>query len=278
MDSDLYIQQFVKDYQLRIEPKTLNGYRLNIERLLAFTDKKIQDISARDIRHWLYHMKELGSRPITVRTYVMGLRTFFRYCFEEGFIAANPMEDIRTPKVGDLPPKSLTREQVQLVRKEVQGKPFERAVIEVLYTTGVRMSELVKIKKSDICWDERSIFIPEGKGKKERIVLFNRECKEFLTGYLASRKDDLPYVFVNPYGTRHAAPPTIRYTFQQYSKKLGFHVTAQRLRHTFASHLIQRGMPVESIQILMGHESPQVTLHYAKLYGDEQKRLYDEWM
>lgn len=115
--------------------------------------------------------------------------------------------------------------------------------------------------------------------KKERIVLFTRECAEYLKMHIKNKSNDSPYVFVskvnapNPYRSQ-----TIDLWFNSYTKLLGFKVTPHTLRHTFAANLARKGMPVEGIQLLLGHDSIHTTRIYAKLYDHARKEKYDEWM
>jgi site-specific recombinase XerD len=206
------------------------------------------------------------------------LRVFYEYCLEEGISTQNPVEGITLPKIEDKLPTYLTYEQLMQLRSLCEGNLRQRALIEVLYTTGIRLGELSNMKLEDINWTERMIHIPKGKGKKERIVLFTKECAEYVKAYMQSRKDDLPYVFVNIMGTGPLTHSPIQETFGVYRKKLGFQFTPHTLRHTFAAHLAIKGMPLECIQALMGHENPQHTRMYARLYQKAQKDMYDEWM
>lgn len=197
---------------------------------------------------------------------------------EEGFIHRNPAKDIPYPKREDKQPVYLTEEQLTLFRELVKGNILERAVLEVLYATGIRISELIAMKKDAIHWDERFIFIPKGKGKKERIVPFSRRCEGHLSIYLESRMDDLPYVFINNKLKRLLHQQRINERFQYYSSQLGFRVTPHMLRHTFATHLAKRGMRFEMIMVLLGHENPKTTQWYTRFYEQLQKEEYDQWM
>jgi integrase len=143
----------------------------------------------------------------------------------------------------------------------------------MLYATGVRLRELTAIKIEDIVWSERSIFIPKGKGKKEQIVLFTRACDEILEEFLKDRSDDLPYLFVNKKKTGPACAITIQKKFERYRT-----FSAHRLRHTFAAHLAKKGMPLECIQVLLGHSTPQQSQRYSRLYDHARKEIYDQWM
>lgn len=280
MESEASIKQFILDNQFRLDPESLKIYQCAVKQLLEHTGKSFDAITKSDIRYWLGHLKEKGYKPWTVWSKLTGLKTFFKYCWEEGLILTNPAEEVPFPHVGEKLPRYLTLEQLNRFRKLLEGRLEERAIIEVLYTTGVRISELCAMKKEDIDWSERIIHIPKGKRKKGRIVLFTRECAEHLRAYLNSRTDDLPYVFLSvKLKDRPIHPDTVGQWFSKYySKSLGFKVTPHTLRHTFAAHFAQKGMPLECIQALLGHDNPYQTRYYARLYNHARKEIYDEFM
>ncbi|QFK72616.1 tyrosine-type recombinase/integrase [Pradoshia sp. D12] len=190
----------------------------------------------------------------------------------------NPIQSIPAPKIPEELPRYLTRMQLTQLRQHVSGKLKEQAVVEVLYATGVRVSELCMIKKEDISWSERSIQIKKGKGKRERIVLFTKECEEYLNAYLKNRQDDIPFIFLNHAETGPTNGYGIQHFFRKYSKTLDFYVSPHIIRHTFAAHLAMKGMPLTNIQVLLGHEEPRNTQIYTRLYNEAQKQMYDEWM
>lgn len=143
----------------------------------------------------------------------------------------------------------------------------------------IKRNDLSEMKKEDIDWSERIILIPKGKRKKGRIVLFSLQCAEYLKVYLDSRTDNLPYVFLNvklKNGPIH--PGTVGQWFRRYSKSLGFKVMRHTLRHTYAAHCAQKGMPLEGLQVLFGHQEPDQTSYYARLYNHARKEIYDEYM
>lgn len=272
------IKQFQLDFQMRLQPQTLRSYIHSVKQLLSFTEKPIHQTLRRDIRHWLIDLSDQGYKPTSSMSKLIGLKAFFKYCYEEELMSVNPVKSIRFPKRDEVLPRYLSNEQLMKLRKLVEGSLEERAMIEVLFSTGIRVSELKAMKKTDINWSEKTIIIPEGKGKKGRIVLFNQLCAVFLQKYLESRTDDLPFVFVNPRAERHVRTQTIHERFQMYSSMLGFRVTPHMLRYTFTAHLARRGMGLEAIRKLLGHESIHTTHLYARLFDHVQKEQYDKWM
>lgn len=276
--SEECIKQFIDDHSFKLAKKTLKNYETSIRQLLNFCEKPINEITTRDVRYWLKHLNEDGYKQSTMKNKIFELRSFYRYCLEEGWMTHNPVEAIPLPKVEDKLPHYLTHEHFSQLRSLCERDVKQRAAIEMLYSTGVRISELTSMKLEDINWTERLIFIPNGKGKKERIVLFTKESGEHLNAYLQNRRDNLSYVFLNHTGTGAIKPKSIWVWFRVFQKKLGFYVTPHTLRHTFAAHLAMKGMPLATIQALLGHDNPSSTHLYARLHQQAQKQMYDEWM
>jgi len=271
-------QQFMDEFAFRLEDKTLDLHQKAVEQLLDYCGKLFNEITPKDIRKWVLYLETEGYKPVTIKTRLAGVKLFYRYCVEEQSIKESPAASVPFPFVEDSLPKYLEIEQLEQLRKLVEGKVRDRAIIELLYATGIRISELVQMKKEDIDWSERIIHIPRGKRKKGRIVLFTRNCGQYLQKYLDQRSDDLPYLFINNKRTNSICKRFIQYKFNDYKKELGFHVTPHTLRHTFAAHLAMKGMPLECIQVLLGHDTPHQTQVYARLYSHFRKQMYDQLM
>ncbi len=276
--SEKCLLQFKEEYSFRLTDGTLLRYIIAMEQLIDFCNKSIYEIDSKDIRRWMSSLDNKAYKAVTVKTKLAGIKLFFKYCVEDGFLVKNPAINIPFPKVEDKSPIYLQKGDLLQLRQLVKGKLEERAVIEVLYASGVRIKELTEIKREDINWPERMIIIPNGKHKKERIVLFTQECAEHLKSYLNERDDELPFVFVNTSKTGSMCTRIIQKKFKYYSNKLNIHLTPHTLRHTFAAHLAMKGMPLECIQVLLGHNGPHQTQLYARLYHEARKAIYDQLM
>lgn len=272
------IERFQIEYGLRLNSKTIKSYIYSINNLFDYLKLEPTRVSKKDIRKWLFHLTEAGFKPSTINYRLSGVKTFFNFIMEEGYVTKNPAKDIPLLKREDRRPKYLNKKQLTHCRELVKENIMERALLEVLYATGVRISELIMMKKEDIVWDEKYIIIPKGKGKKERIVPFNWDCGEYLAAYLDSRTDDFPYVFVNSRLNRVLHYNDVYKRFRYYSNQLGFRVTPHMLRHTFATHLVIRGMRPEIVQLLLGHDNLKTTQLYTKFHEAFQKDAYDQWM
>jgi site-specific recombinase XerD len=276
--SDKCIKQFIEDFSFNLTKSTLEGYVTAIRQLICFSQKPYNEITTRDIRNWILHLKEKDYKINSIKGKIFGLRLFYKYCLEEELITYNPVNGVPIPKRDDKLPNYLTYEQLMKLKHLCEGNLRQGAIIEVFYTTGVRLRELTSMKLEDINWSDRMIRIPKGKGKKERMVFFTKECEGKLKAYLNSRNDDLPFVFVNQFGTASVIPWIIQRWFINYRKKLGFYLSPHTLRHTFAAHLVKKGMSLSCIQVLLGHDHPSSTHIYTRLYQQAQKDKYDEWM
>ncbi|OXS76979.1 hypothetical protein B1B04_00840 [Lysinibacillus sp. KCTC 33748] len=281
MDVEVCIKHFVLDYKFRMSPGTLKAYQIAIKQLINHSEKTVEEITASDIRKWFeYLLTQKGYQQSTINRKISALKLFFNYCLEEGLVSQDPTKNIKYVYVKEKPPRYLLKEQLTQLRVFLEGRTQERAIMEVLYSTGARISELFDMEKKDVNWTERSIIIPEGKGEIGRIVLFTLECAEHLKAYLDSRTDNSPALFVvlNSDGTSTNDVNILEEWFRYYSKRLGFKVTPHILRHTLAAHLAQKGMPIEGIQTLLGHERYQTTRVYTKLFDHARKEMYDDLM
>jgi len=234
------------------------------------------EVKARDIRNWMQEMTDQELKPNSIQLKLAALKSFYRYCMEENRITKNPTQVVKTPQKEDSLPYYLTKRQLALLREVAKDNTRNRAIVETLFATGVRISELLGIRLEDIKWETRQIWIREGKGSKERFVLFSHECAERLKNYLELRKMKSDYLFSNPSGkpiTRHI----VQLTFRRYSETLGFKVTPHTLRHTFAAYLTEKGMEFTYIQELLGHANINSTRIYTRLMNQERKRQYDQY-
>ncbi|MEK5067162.1 tyrosine-type recombinase/integrase [Sporosarcina sp. FSL K6-1508] len=273
-----YIEQFGKDHCLCYKAVTIRDYLRINRRFNQHIQKPLDKIDRKDVRSFLIMLSESGLKPGTVATNLTAIYAFFNYCLEEGWITNNPVVGIPFPKVDEKLPRYLTYPELASLRACVEGNLFEQAMVEVFYTTGVRISELVRLRTEDLNWSERSILIQDGKGGVDRIVLFSATCGQYLETYVSSRADSSPHVFINPNTKRSFGISTINARFQSYSDSIGFRVTPHMLRYTFAAHLAQKEMSLDHIRQLLGHVNPRTTRHYATLYDHAQKKMYDKWM
>lgn len=237
-----------------------------------------QEVSTNEIRLFLaeYQMQnEVSDR--TLDKFRQILNGFFDWCLNEEYISKNPCKNIKEIKFEVEPRHSLTRMQLEQVRRACITKR-DLAIVDVLYSTGCRVSELVNMKFSDVDVPGGSIKII-GKGKKHNTVYLNDSAKLSLDDYLAERKGDSEYLFVSEYrpygqlGTR-----SVERMFSEIGKKLDIKLTPHILRHTSATLALQSGMPITQVQKMLGHSSVNTTQIYAETSQEEVAEAHKKYV
>ena len=252
---------------------TLMNYSREIMNFSRHIFKPVNEVTIMDLRQYiaLNHEKLKAS---TINTKITRLKSFFNWMHDEGYIENNPTRNLDYIKTEKRVRKGLTLEQMELLRACCITKR-EKALIEFLYSTGCRVSEAVEVKLSDLDWHDMSLYII-GKGNKERKVYFSERAKVILMDYIDSRNDNCPYLFA----TTRAPSQLGRNSMLKEVKAVGermyppIRVYPHLLRHTFATHAVNSGIPIEVVQRLLGHESPATTIIYAQLDETTIKNEY----
>lgn len=270
------LQSFFQDYQIRFSSETIRGYKIALNQFFLFCNKDYDHVKATDIRAWLASMEEQGLKQRSIHLKLSAVKSFYRYCTEENNVKKNPTLTVNTPKIDDSLPYYLSKRKVVQLQELTKNNLRDRALVETLYATGVRISELLNIWIEDIKWETRQIWIRKGKGNKERFVLFTHECALRLKTYLDYRDEDSVYLFCNLRGGP-LSRVFVQQQFQTYSERLGFRVTPHTMRHTFAAHLAEKNMPQSYIQELLGHVNINSTRIYTRLMEHARKKKYDQY-
>lgn len=269
-------QAFFNEHHAKFSSETIRGYRIALTQFFAFCEKDYEHVKATNIRAWLAHLEEKGLKPRSIHLKLAALKSFYNYCMEESKVKKNPTLTVSTPKIDDSLPYYLSKREIALLQELTRQKPRDRAIVETLYATGVRISELLQIKLEDVKWDSRQIWIRKGKGNKERFVLFSHDCAVRLKTYLEHREKESDYLFSN-----HRGGPLSRVfveqQFRHFSEELGFKVRPHTMRHTFAAHLAEKGMKFTYIQDLLGHSNINSTRIYTRLMNHTRKKQYDQY-
>ncbi len=258
---------------------TLKQYRYKLMNFFDTVRKSYIDIRPNDIRNYLYQFKvEHSASDCYLDNIRITLNSFFQWLTDNDYIPRNPCSKVDPIKYQRKRREPLTSYQLEEVRWNTVNVR-EKALVDFFFSTGLRASECANVRLSDITWDKRAVHVRHGKGDKERIVYFNAEAEVSLKEYLKSRSDDTDGLFVSvkaphqPIQT-HALENIIK----KVSKRTGIRVFPHKLRHTFATAGIRGGMPLETLQALMGHSKPETTLIYAKLDQSdlqmEHQRIY----
>lgn len=247
---------------------TLYNYRLHLHRFFLEIQKSPENITPNDIRVFLYCYQE--QRKISNRSldkYREIICNFFEWAYNEDYLEKNIVKSLKPIKYEVKPRKALSQIELEYIRRGCRTLK-EKAIIEFLYSTGCRVSELADLKKCDVNFDSKAVHL-FGKGNKHRVSFMNAKCVVTLKEYLASRDDDNEYLFVSdrkPHNRIHKAgvEKIVRNISNRAIINTGKHVTPHILRHTFASISIQNGMPVEDISRLLGHAQISTTMIYAE--------------
>ncbi len=249
-----------------LSDKTIEGYGRTLGRFADTLRKNVEDVSAMDIRMYLASYAKTGVKNTTVATTTDILRGFFNWLEGEEYIPKSPMRKIKSPKVEKRIRKALTKEEFEMLRLGAKTLR-QKALLELLYSTGCRLEEIENMKKSDIDWQRLQIRVV-GKGNKERIVYINATAQVHLKKYFMSRLDNDPAVFVTQ---RKPIKFMGRRAIQREIEKIGEQsglnkeVYPHLIRHTFSTHMLNSGMSLNILQQILGHDDPSTTLVYAEL-------------
>ncbi len=278
-----YIEKFVRYLQIEknYSEHTVLNYKLDLGDFGKYLQETpIEKVDYLLLRKYLAQLKEKNLTNRTLNRHLSCLRSFFRFLSREGLLKSNPMLSLSSPKQEKYLPAFLTEEEVSKLLDSVfagdeRGRR-DRAILETFYSTGIRISELSGLVKDDIDFIGGIIKVL-GKGKKERIVPVGDKATSAIRDYLDKRKKDSDAVFLNKNGRRISARG-VRNIVQKYIRLAGLKqgVSAHTLRHSFATHLLNRGADLRSVQELLGHANLSTTQIYTHLTTDKLKNVYDK--
>jgi integrase/recombinase XerD len=274
-----------------LSKNTLESYGRDILKFAVFLEEKditgIEQVGYNHILDFLTHLKEMGLRPKSISRALISIRQFFKFLLTEGFIDSDPAFFIRTPKIKRVLPEVLSIEDVEkLLSSPEESSPEgirDKCMLEVLYATGIRVSELVELRLNDVNF-ELGYIIAYGKGSKERIVPIGDKAKNKLKEYLDISRPKLlkSRTSVNLFVTRLGKKMT-RQGFwkivKTYSKKSGItkKISPHTLRHSFATHLLERGADLRAIQIMLGHSDISTTQIYTHIERGRLKEVHKKY-
>lgn len=244
--------------------KTIHYYKSSIEKLIATVKKNVCDIATNDIRCYLAEQQEQrGLSKVTIDNLRRIYSSFFSWLEDEDYITKSPVRRIHKVRTDALVKEVLTDENIEVLRDSCQ-ELRDIAMIDLLLSTGMRVGELVKINREDIDFQERQCIV-FGKGNKEREVYFNARTKIHLKKYLEQRTDTNPALFVSlhePHTRLTISGVEVR--LRQLGKRVNLNkVHPHKFRRTLATMAIDKGMPIEQVQKMLGHVKIDTTLHYA---------------
>lgn len=265
---------------------TVKNYELDLNSFLEFLNlEKITDINKIDyqvIRKYLKYLYDKEYKNKTISRHISSLRSLYKYLVKKNKIKNNPMELVSNPKIEKKLPNFLYYNDLEKLLDIPIITPMDKRnalILEMFYSTGIRLHELTNMKVDDIDLTHESIKV-FGKGSKERIVLFGKECNEKLKSYLSVRVELLKgkhnnYLFLNCFGNK-IGERGIEQVVQKIVKKSGIDtkVTPHTLRHTFATHMLENGADLKVVQELLGHENLSTTGIYTHVTNERLRSVY----
>ncbi len=265
LSNDNYLSMFLNAKKIEgCSERTLAYYKTTIEKLLDDVNDPIRKVTTDDIREYLANYQGINDcSKTTIDNIRRNISSFFTWLEEEDYIIKSPMRRIHKIKTTKTVKEVISDEEIEKMRDKCQSLR-DLAIIDLLYSTGIRIGELVRLNVDDIDFEERECIV-FGKGDKERRVYFDAKTKIHLMGYINSRSDTNPALFVTldaPYDRLRISGVEIR--LRRLGRELGINkVHPHKFRRTMATRAIDKGMPIEQVQRLLGHSQIDTTMHYA---------------
>jgi integrase/recombinase XerD len=259
---------------------TVEAYSRDILAFVKYQETALpQEPDRQSLETYIGHLRQQGKKARSIVRAISALRGFFNFLVTEGLVKKNPLEDIEIPKFTTPIPEVLSEQEVIKLLNLPAGartSARDRTILELLYATGLRVSELIKLKKSDINLDA-GFLIASGKRSKERIVPLGTYSREAIRSYLETENPKGALLFPNRRGgmlTRQAIWKLIRKYAVQMDKD---HISPHTMRHTFATHLLEGGADLRSVQILLGHEDISTTQIYTHVDSKRLKEVHKKY-
>jgi integrase/recombinase XerD len=274
-----------------LSPRTVDAYRRDLERLAAFMQSRgvarPADVGARELREYVYHLKDRGLQASSIRRSVSAVRTYFGYLLAEGVVVADPTDRVELPRAWRRLPGVLSREEVASIldAPDPGDRLFwrDKALLEFAYASGARVGEVMALKVRDVDLQE-GLALVLGKGSKERLVPVGRAALQALIVYLREIRPALAgnraegIVFLNARGTPLSRMGVWK-ILRRHVERAGIRkrVTPHTLRHSFATHLLEGGADLASVQEMLGHadiSTTQIYTHVEREYLRDVHRRF----
>ncbi len=291
-DGSGIIQRFISylTAERGLSKNTALSYSLDLRKFQWFLLQREKDLpvfTRNDVLDFVQTLRDGSYSAASVCRFLSTLRGFCRYLILEHGMAEDPMENLESPRRWERLPKAISLEQVtaflEAGERNDKGGPLTRrdsAMFELLYSSGLRVSELISLKVEDISFDAGFLRVT-GKGSKERIVPLHARALEKLKRYVENERPEIlskrrsTYLFV----TRRGGPMTRQCfwkTMKSLGKRIGLDISPHIMRHSFATHLLERGADLRSLQKLLGHADISTTQIYTKVTPDRLKQVYSK--
>ncbi len=266
---------------------TIGSYRLDLRGFLKFLNQRNKEAEAfkkDDIIDYISELRDKGVAASSICRLISTLKSFARFLIIEKVIFEDPTETIRTPERWQRLPRATSFSEIkELLQSEIKNKSSLRdtAMLELMYSSGLRVSELISLKINDVNYEAGFLKVM-GKGSKERVVPMNERAKAKMLRYMLElrpkmlKKKQSPYLFLTNRGS-----PMTRQRFWQALKKLaaqaGINISPHIIRHSFATHLLEGGADLRSVQKMLGHSDISTTQIYTKVSGERIRKVYYQY-
>ena len=271
--NEKFINSFLSAKEIEgCSQRTISYYKENIQRLISKLEKPIKGITTEDIRNYLSNYKETSNcGSVTIDNIRRVFSSFFAWLEDEDYIIKSPVRRIHKVKTASIIKETFTDENIEKMRDECKNIR-NLAIIELLISTGMRVGELVNLNIEDLNFEDRSCVV-QGKGNKQREVYFDARAKIHLMQYLNIRKDDNKALFVSKNKPHQRLSIS---GIELIVRKIGIKTDVNRVhphkfRRTLATMAIDKGMPIEQVQKLLGHVKIETTMHYAMVNQNNVK-------
>lgn len=282
---DRSIEQFISHLERRsLSPRTIRAYRRDLEQFAASSAiAHPREATTVAIRAFLAEMLSRGNSKRSLARRLSTLRAFFKFLVDGGEVEANPAEAIRTPRFRQKLPKFLDVEQARKMveaprEQDRKNRVRDAAILELMYSSGMRVSELVSLDVDRVDLDSGTVRIT-GKGSKERLVPVGSYARAAIAGYLQRRRASQGEraLFVNRFG-RRLGGRSVRRIVKTYAALLGLagKVSPHTLRHTFATHMLDAGCDLRTLQEMLGHSSLSTTQVYTHVTTRRMQEVYEK--
>lgn len=275
-----YLRMFLSAKKIEgCSERTIKYYQATIEHMLANVSTSIRKITTDEVRAYLVSYQKINNcSKVTVDNVRRNISSFFSWLEEEDYILKSPMRRIHKIKTKTVVKEVISDETIELMRDHCT-KLRDIAMIDMLYSTGIRVGELVNLNIADVNFEQRECIV-YGKGDKERRVYFDAKTKIHLQKYLESRIDDNPALFVtldSPYARLKISGVEIR--LRNLGKQLGLtRIHPHKFRRTMATRAIDKGMPIEQVQKILGHSQIDTTMQYAIVNQTNVKTSHQKYI
>jgi tyrosine recombinase XerD subunit len=290
---DAYLDNFLNYLMVEkgLSKNTLESYSRDLRKFINYLEKNnyadVSRVTNLEIMSFLVEIKSQGLSSKSTGRNLSAVRMFFKFLAQEGYLDVDPSINIESPKIRPNLPSVLSIVEVDSLLSQPDVKTMrglrDRAMLELLYATGVRVSELVNLKLTSINFDVGYI-IAFGKGSKERIIPLGDTAKHYVKEYLVTARPKhvtgmiSPFLFLNPSGKKFSREGFWK-MLKRYALKAGINkkISPHTLRHSFATHLLERGADLRSVQIMLGHVDIATTQIYTHITQERLKKIHKQY-